>query len=237
MDAALEKAGATRVKDRGETDAGGDFFGGFEDWHAELWIALGRALGKETVEPATAGLDVEIVRSGRETALRLTDLDHGRILENRELVDMSSPLARSKRRIEIALPEGMSYRTSDYLAVLPRNPRQDVERALRRFGLPADAQIVIHKGPGNATALPSEVPVAAAEILATYVELGQPATRARVGQLAQATRCPPDRKALEALSQPEAYEAEVLSRRASLLDLLARLSPNDPAEQAMAPVR
>jgi cytochrome P450/NADPH-cytochrome P450 reductase len=222
VDAALEKAGATRVRDRGETDASGDFFGGFEEWYAGLWTALGKASGKETVEPAASGLDVEIVRSGREKALRLTDLDQGRVLENRELVDMSSPLARSKRHIEIALPTGMSYRTGDYLAVLPRNPLQDVERALRRFGLPADTQIVIHKGPANATALPSGYPVAAADILANYVELGQPATRTQIGQLVQATRCPPDRNALDALSQPEAYGAEVLSKRVSLLDLLER---------------
>jgi cytochrome P450/NADPH-cytochrome P450 reductase len=221
MDAALAKAGATRVKDRGETDAGGDFFGGFEGWYADLWTALGRALGKDTVEPAASELDIEIVRSGRELTLRLTDLDQGRILENRELVDMTSPLARSKRHIEIALPPSMSYRTGDYLTVLPRNPPQDVERALRRFGLAADTQIVIHKGPGNAT-LPSGYPVGAVDILANYVELGQPATRVQLGQLARATRCPPDRKALEALSRPDAYEAEVLSKRISVLDLLER---------------
>jgi sulfite reductase alpha subunit-like flavoprotein len=152
MDAALEKAGATRIKDLGETDAGGDFFGGFEKWYADLWTTFGKTFGKETVEPAASELDVEIVRSGREMALRLTHLDRGRVIENRELVDMTWPSARSKRHIEIALPRGMSYRTGDYLAVLPRNPRQDVERALRRFGLAADTQIVIHRGVGNATA-------------------------------------------------------------------------------------
>lgn len=221
-DVALEKAGAARLRERGETDAGGDFFGGFEDWYAGLWQDLGQALGKEAVEHAGAGLDVEIVRSGRETALRLADLDRGRVLENRELVDMSSPLGRSKRHIEIALPDGMTYRTGDYLAVLPRNPFQDVERALRRFGLAGDTQIVIHKGPGAGSALPDNHPVSAAEVLADYVELGQPATRGQVAQLAGATRCPPDRKALEALAEPTGYEAAVLAKRVSLLDLLER---------------
>jgi cytochrome P450/NADPH-cytochrome P450 reductase len=221
-DEALAKAGATRIRARGETDAGGDFFGGFDEWYAALWTELGQALGKEAVEPVGGGLDVEIVRSGRETALRLTDLDRGRILENRELVDLSSPLGRSKRHIEIVLPEGMTYRTGDYLAVLPRNPRQDVERGLRRFGLGADTQIIIRKGSGTSVALPGDHPVAAAEVLADYVELGQPATRSQVGQLAEATRCPPDQKALEALTQPVAYDTEVLAKRVSLLDLLER---------------
>ncbi|HZD47977.1 MAG TPA: cytochrome P450 [Silvibacterium sp.] len=222
LDAALEKAGAVRVKDRGETDAAGDFFGGFEAWYEGLWTELGQALGKEAVEPGDGGIKVEILRSGRETTLRLTDLDQGRILTNRELVDMSSPLARSKRHIEIALPKGMSYRTGDYLAVLPRNPQQDVERALRRFGLVADTQVQIHQGPGAATALPSGRPISVGELLADYVELGQPATRMQVGRLAQATRCPPDRKALQALEEPETYEAQVLAKRVSVLDLLER---------------
>jgi cytochrome P450/NADPH-cytochrome P450 reductase len=225
VDVALAKAGASRVKERGETDAGGDFFGGFEGWYAGLWSALGHAFGKESVDESAApaiGLDVEIVRSGRETALRLGDLDRGRVIENRELVDIARPGARSKHHIEIALPPGMTYRTGDYLAVLPRNPRQDVERALRRFGLAIDSQIVIHAGGSSAAPLPSGYPVAVADLLADYVELAQPATRAQVAQLAAATRCPPDQKALEALAQPTAYEAEVLGKRTSLLDLLER---------------
>jgi cytochrome P450 / NADPH-cytochrome P450 reductase len=222
IDAALERAGATRVKSRGETDAGGDFFGGFEEWYAGLWADLGEALGKETAEATSVGLDVEVVRSGRERALRLTDLAQGRILENRELVDTSSPLARSKRHIEIALLEGMSYRAGDYLTVLPRNPHQDVERALRRFGFAADTQVIIRNAAGASAPLPTDYPVSLAEVLASYVELGQPATRAQIGRLVQATRCPPERQKLEALAQPDTCREEVLAKRVSLLDLLER---------------
>lgn len=222
IDDALVKAGAVRVKERGETDAGGDFFGGFEDWHAGLWADLGKALGRETAEAPQRGIEVEVVRAGREAALRLTDHGLGRVLENRELVDMTSPHARSKRHLEIALPEGMSYRAGDYLAVLPRNPRPDVDRALRRFGFAADTQVVVRKGDGVPAPLPEGYPVLAAEVLASYVELGQPATRAQVRQLAQAARCPPERQGLEALAEDAAYDAEVLARRVSLLDLLER---------------
>ncbi|MFN4295496.1 MAG: bifunctional cytochrome P450/NADPH--P450 reductase [Brevundimonas sp.] len=221
VDAAMEKAGATRIKPRGETDAAGDFFGGFDAWYGDLWHDLGAALGKQALEPTDAGLDVEIVGSDRLEALRLPDLDQGRILENRELVDMTSPLARSKRHIEIALPPGMRYRTGDYLAVLPRSPQVDIDRVLRRFGLAADTQVVIG-GQRGAVSLPSGYPVALAQVLADYVELGQPATRAQVGLLAAATRCPPDRAALEALGEEEAYARDVLAKRVSLLDLLER---------------
>lgn len=226
VDAAMEQAGATRIKPRGETDAAGDFFGGFDAWYGDLWHDLGAALGKQALEPTEAGLDVEIVGSDRLEALRLPDLDQGRILENRELVDMASPLARSKRHIEIALPPGMRYRTGDYLAVLPRNPQVDVDRVLRRFDLAADTQVVIGGQPG-AVSLPSGYPVALAQVLSDYVELGQPATRVQVGRLAAATRCPPDREALEALGEEEAYARDVLARRVSLLDLLERFPASE----------
>jgi cytochrome P450/NADPH-cytochrome P450 reductase len=64
---------------------------------------------------------------------------------------MTSPLGRSKRHIEIALPDGMSYRAGDYLAVLPHNPIGVVMRALKRFDLASDTQIVIRKPEGSIT--------------------------------------------------------------------------------------
>jgi cytochrome P450/NADPH-cytochrome P450 reductase len=222
-DAALEKAGGARLLPRGETDAGGDFFGGFETWHAALWPALGAAFGKDATAPGgETGLDVEIIRGRREVALRLADLEQGHILENRELVDLSRGLAPSKRHIEIALPPGMTYRTGDYLAVLARNPRADVDRALRHFGLGADTEVLIRKTAGGTTALPTDFPVAAAELLSSYVELEQPATRPQVAMLAEATRCPPEKAALAALADPATYKTQILAKRVSLLSLLER---------------
>jgi cytochrome P450/NADPH-cytochrome P450 reductase len=224
IDEALARAGATRVRARGETDASGDFFGAFEDWLGALWTDLAAALGKaRPVERAHAGLEVEVVRSARSAILRL-DLQQGTVVENRELVDMRSPLGRSKRHLDIALPEGMSYRAGDYLAVLPRNPLANVERALRRFGFAGDTQVVISKPEGSLTSLPTGHPVNAAEVLANYVELAQPATRGQVTALAAATRCAPEKAELEALAQEERYAREVLGRRASVLDLLERFA-------------
>lgn len=133
---------------------------------------------------------------------------------------MSSPLGRSKRHLEIRLPEGMTYRAGDYLAVLPSNPPKNVERALRRFTFATDDQVIIRKDPNSLTALPTDYPVGVSELLSSYVELAQPATRKQVEDLAAATRCPPEKRALEALVQT--YEAEVLAKRVSVLDLLER---------------
>lgn len=224
FDAALEAAGATRIRPRGETDAGGDFFGAFDEWYAGLWPELGRTLGKEVqaAAPTGAQLQVELVTAGRTAILRLGELQYGEVVENRELVDMSSPMGRSKRHIDITLPEGMSYRAGDYLAVLPHNPIGVVMRALKRFNLASDSQIVIRKPESSITSLPVDYPVNASEVLFHYVELGQPATRSQVAALAAATRCPPEQAELKALAEEEAYQRDVLGKRVSVLELLER---------------
>jgi cytochrome P450/NADPH-cytochrome P450 reductase len=225
VDGRLEAAGGTRLLPRGEADASGDFFGAFDAWYATLWPALAGAFGKQAAVVAEGPLlDVELVREGRSAILRQTELLAGRLVENRELVNMTSPLARSKRHLEIALPDGMTYRAGDYLAILPRNPPVNVDRALRRFGFAPDAQVILHKTSHKLTQLPTEYPVPVFELLSSYVELGQPATRAQVDALHDATMCPPEKKALEALAQPEAYSRDVLGKRVSVLDLLERFA-------------
>ena len=234
VDAALVAAGAERLRPRGEADAGGDFFGAFDEWYESLWSDFGHALGRTVAEkPAAPLFDVEILRAGRESALQLGELAQATVVANRELVDLAavglapgpgSP--RSKRHLQIALPAGMSYRSGDYLAVLPRNAPSNVQRALRRFGLADDTQIVIRRQGGAAasttSSLPADYPVSAFEVLSNYVELAQPATRAQIQQLAACTSCPPEKIGLERLAGDGAYTSEILERRVSVLDLAER---------------
>jgi cytochrome P450/NADPH-cytochrome P450 reductase len=221
IDTALAKAGATRVADRGETDSGGDFFGAFDEWYASFLPLLGKALGKQAATaPASVGLQVEFVKAGRESALRLGELQRGAVVENRELVDMTASHARSKRHIEFTLPEGMGYRTGDYLAVLARNPEEAVVRVVRRFGLAPEVLVVLRRD-GGPVSLPTDRPISCDELLSNYVELAQPATRAQVAALAAATPCPPERVELEKMAG-EGYEKLVLEPRCSVIDLLER---------------
>jgi cytochrome P450/NADPH-cytochrome P450 reductase len=224
IDNALEAAGAARFAARGEADAGGDFFGAFDEWYAVFWKGLAAALGTQAREAAAAApLRVEPVTEGRLSILRQTDLLQGEVVANRELVDMSKPGARAKRHIEIRLPSGMTYRAGDYLSVLPHNPLGTVERALRRFGFAPDSRVVLHKGEAGSSPLPLGVPVGVGELLMNYVELAQPATRAQVATLADATRCPPEQQPLQRLAG-DGYEAEVLNKRVSVLELLERFA-------------
>jgi cytochrome P450/NADPH-cytochrome P450 reductase len=165
--------------------------------------------------------EVEFVQGVRDPLLRQNNLRMGTLVDNRELVNMAGPHGRSKRHFEIALPEGMTYRTGDYLAVLPMNPLDTVDRTLLRFGLAYDAQIKIHTSPGVETFFPTNQPVTAGEVLASYVELGLPATRKQIEQLAVSSPCPPEKQALEAvITDDAAYTASVLNKRVSVLDLL-----------------
>jgi cytochrome P450/NADPH-cytochrome P450 reductase len=225
IDERLVAAGATRLKERGEADARGDFFGDFDHWYDTLWSDLAPAFGQTAqTQPTGPTYEVEVVPATRSALLRQSDVQQGTIVENRELVALTSPQAHSKLHLEIALPEDMTYRAGDYLAVLPTNPLQNVERVLRRFGLTPDTQVIIHKASDSQTSLPTEYPISVSELLSNYVELGQPATRKQVAALAKATECPPEKAQLEALSQKEQYEQEVLHKYVSVLDLLERAS-------------
>ncbi|APW58772.1 Bifunctional cytochrome P450/NADPH--P450 reductase 2 [Paludisphaera borealis] len=229
IDELIERAGGTRLVPRGEADGRGDFFGDFDRWYASFWGRLDGRPGPavDRVDPSPA-LELEFVPGVRDSLLRQNHLQLGVVVENRELVDPSTSAGRSKRHVEIALPEGASYRAGDYLAVLPRNPTENVDRALRRFGLPYDAQVVIHPGDGVQTFLPTDAPVMAGEVLASYVELGHPATRLQIERLAAATPCPPEKRQLESWAADEgAYAAEVRDKRVSVLDLMERFASCD----------
>jgi cytochrome P450/NADPH-cytochrome P450 reductase len=116
----------------------------------------------------------------------------------------------------------MRYRTGDYLAILPRNPAAVADRALRRFALAIDAQLVIRSTTTAAASLPTGYPISARTLLLGYFELAQPATRAQLKQLAAVTGERAEREELERLSEPGAYEEAVLAKRWSVLDLIVR---------------
>jgi cytochrome P450/NADPH-cytochrome P450 reductase len=219
IDAQLARAGARRLVERGEANARGDFFGDFEDWYGTFWEPVNAEFGVTGAGRSAEPLfEVEFVGAVRDPILRQNRLELGTVVANRELVDQSAPDARSTRHVEIALPEGQTYRAGDYLAVLPLNPAASVDRALHLFDLAYDATVVVRAGAGGHTLLPTDTPVTAGELLRGYVELAQPAA------------CPPERSALEALAaDQDTYAAEVLARRVSVLDLLERHPSCRPA--------
>ncbi|PRG69631.1 cytochrome [Burkholderia cenocepacia] len=227
VDEAFEKAGATRVHARGELDSGGDFFGEFDRWYAGLWNRLATSFGKEAAVAQNdhPALSVSILGNVREKLLSVDDMTLAIVTDNRELVDIGAPGSRSKKHIELKLPETMTYRVGDYLAVLPRNAKRNVDRVLRRFRLSWDTQVIV-EGASSNPRLPLGQAIGCGELLSSYVELAVPATRSQVSTLAAATRCPPEKIELERLSIGS-FEGEILEKRTTVIDLLERFESVD----------
>lgn len=175
VDAKLEENGATRITDIGLSDTGSaDTFTDFETWEdGVFWPALHKKYGttdSKVQDVQSSSLSVEIT-SPRMSTLR-QDVKEAFVVDTRKLTADGEPL---KKHIEIALPSGQTYRSGDYLAVLPINPKDVVDRVMRRFQLAWDAHITI-SGSAN-TALPTETSLPARSIFGAYVELAQPATK------------------------------------------------------------
>ncbi|CAF1442470.1 unnamed protein product [Didymodactylos carnosus] len=212
IDEMLEKAGGTRIVERGIGDAAGDFFGSFEAWKENLFQVLRQGSGLQSVI-SQEKLSIEIVNSTRNLG-QITDI--GIVKENKLLAE-ASELGPAKRHIEIELPKGQTYRTGDYLAVLPMNPVEVVRRVLKRFNLSTDTHIKILSS--TETFLPTGYPVNASDILSGYVELTQPISRKQVETLATVCKDQKEQTQLASLGG-DAYQTEILDKRLSILDIL-----------------
>ncbi|KAI3323944.1 bifunctional P-450:NADPH-P450 reductase [Xylariaceae sp. AK1471] len=218
VDSKLEENGATRVADIGLSDAGtADTFTDFETWEDNvLWPALQKKYGTESAKAddmQSAGLSVEVTNP-RTSTLR-QDVMEAFVVDTRKLTAEGEP---PKKHIEIALPSGQTYRSGDYLAVLPINPKTVVQRAMRRFQLAWDAHITI--AGAAKTPLPTGTSMPAHSVFSAYVELAQPATKRNILALAETAK---DEEAKAALKKyaTENY-TEILNKRISVLDLLEK---------------
>lgn len=224
IDQKLAAAGAERIRERGEADAQADFFGDWERWYRDLWPELSSAFAVAQADVATGPTySVQPVDLPAEhpIAARL-GMRPATVLVNRELVNLSSPHGRSKRHLELALPDGVTYRTGDYLSVLPVNHPELVARAAKAVGVHPDATVRLTSRRDAATAtLPLERPIAVRDLLGQYVDLTLPVTRGALKKLAAACPCPPERRQLEALIEDNArFTTEILGKRVGVVDLL-----------------
>ncbi|MCC2110113.1 MAG: flavodoxin domain-containing protein, partial [Hyphomicrobiales bacterium] len=224
IDERIAELGGIRIAPRGEGDARDDLDGQYEDWFAALRPKAAEAFGlqasldRETrtqplysVEPAS--------KQDANPAVHSAGAKRARVLENRELLTAPD---RSTRHIEVALPEGATYRAGDHLAVVPRNDAALVAAIAKRLGHSPDDVIRLRGAEGRRAQLPLDEPVSVGKLLADFVEVQQVATRKQIQTMAEHTRCPVTRPKLEALSgeSDEAYRAEVLGKRKSVYDLL-----------------
>ena len=224
IDDRIAELGGLRIAPRGEGDARDDLDGQYEDWFSALRAKAAEAFGLQApIDRETRTLPLYNVEpastQGANPAVNSAGAKQARILENRELLTAPD---RSTRHIQIALPDGTSYRAGDHLAVVPRNDAALVAAIARRLGHSPDDVIRLRGAEGRRALLPLDEPVSVGKLLSDYVELQQVATRKQIQTMAEHTRCPMTRPKLEALSgeSDEAYRAEVLAKRKSVYDLL-----------------
>ncbi|KAK7421191.1 hypothetical protein QQX98_002321 [Neonectria punicea] len=219
VDTTLEELGATKLVDIGLTDAStSEVFADFEAWEDKsLWPAL-TARYNPTIPTNGAEKGVDVVVSNLRTLTLRQDVTEARVVETRSLTT-GDDKRTAKKHIEIQLPEDMSYTAGDYLAVLPINPQETVHRAMRRFKLPWDAHLEINTS--GSMALPTNTSIPANDILSSYVELSQPATKRNLLTIAEAATDDATKAAIRDLAN-DAYTDEISSKRVSVLDVLER---------------
>lgn len=139
----------------------------------------------------------------------------------RETLVLKSTTAASsdrstKKHIELQLPASMTYRAGDYLAVLPENPRENIERVFHRFSLPLDGSLYIKS---KDTFLPHGTPLLIRDVLGSYVELSQPATRRNVKTLLHHTTDSATKMSLTSIGG-DYFVSSITATKTSVLDLL-----------------
>lgn len=174
VDTKLKERGGNRLVPLFCTDAADrDMFSDFERWEDELlWPALKQKYGVSADEkPNSSGITVEM-QSPRKDILR-QNLEEATVVGERTLT--ATDALTTKKHIDIQLPQGTKYKVGDYLDVLPHNHAETVGRVLRRFGLSNDTALKITAD--RPTSLPTGREVWIKEVLASYVEINQPATQ------------------------------------------------------------
>ena len=227
MDDALAATGATRLLARGAADGNGDFEGAVDDWLSDFWQTLGEA-NSATSDQVTVSLSRVDSRATRTSVLP-AEAQTFSVSGNRELVQDATALTdfsghrttSSTREITLALPEGVTYRTGDHLAIYPTNHAELINRATDALGVAATELVTIdEQAPPH---LPSGATLSVRQLLAQFLELQEPASRRDLRVLASHSPCPHTREALSQLAgDHQRYHSDVLEKRLSVLDLLAR---------------
>ena len=211
-DASLGKAGARRLTDRAADASNNTIFDDFEKW--QNWPSVKACFrgGEDPAPDCVAALDLAIPASRGF---------QGSSHDVRETLVLNSTTAASsdrstKKHFELQLPAGMTYRAGDYLAVLPVNPRENIERIVHRFNLPWDGSLYVKS---EDTSLPHSNSLLIAEVLGSYLELSQPATRRNIKTLLHHTNDSATRMCLTSIGG-QYFSSFVTAKRTSVLDLL-----------------
>ncbi|KDN34995.1 riboflavin synthase domain-like protein, partial [Tilletiaria anomala UBC 951] len=216
IDDQLAKLGAERLMPLSKADAAGDVLGDFESFKENVWKHLAAPSPSSSVSGPSASPGTALGVSVAAPDDKLGHIDKvGTVLDSVQLVP-AREAREGKRHVKIRLPEGQTYRSGDYLAVLPKNPPQVIERVLRHFGVDPASQIVLSKS--NRAFLPKDTPIRADNLFGSLLELAQPVSKRTLTELIELCEAEADQAKIRAMVG--GYQQQVLAKRVSLLDVL-----------------
>ncbi|WP_089103400.1 cytochrome P450 [Streptomyces hyaluromycini] len=140
----------------------------------------------------------------------------------------------TKRFLRVALPDGVTYRTADHLAVLPANDPALVTRVITALGIDPDTVLDIRATRPRRDGLAVDRPLTARQLLTRHVELQERPSTQQLSLLADANPCPPEKAALASLRDDPRTLVEIIEDHPALrgaldwprlLDLLTPLQP------------
>ncbi len=213
-DGLLQKMGAKPFTKFGTVDVQGDIMGPWEEWADQMWADLRKSSGT-TTEVQGGQLQAEITAPKFATHLGGPSISYGVVKVNKELG--GGEVGLTKKHMEIELPVGTSYRSGDYMVILPLNNWETVKRIVKRFGLNPDDNVSI-SGTSKEYII-TEAPTSIFDLLMSRVELNTPISQKQLQALAEST---PENKRdkLAELAGDEVYKKEVIAKRYSLIDVL-----------------
>lgn len=194
-------------------------FDDFEKWEDErFWPSVLKAFGGEerTDTDSVPALDLAISTSHDMTTHPSANELQETVVVKSGTIARNEDYGEVKKHIELKLPEGMHYRAGDYLAILPKNPLQNIKRVICHFKLPSDATIYIKS---KDTFLPHGTPLRVRDVLGSYVELSQVATHRNIKTLLRHTSDCATKQNLTSMSD-EYFSSSIMSTKTSVLDLL-----------------
>ncbi len=254
IDAAFHNAGAVPLLSRGETDANGDFEGGFERWCKGFWLDTLKAFDL-TINPddyLNAGrrqFSISVVEESEARPLYADyDAKPFRVLVNRELqrVGGDDGSERATRHIELQVPIGFQYSIGDHIGVFAQNRDSLVVAVAKRLGYGPDTLVTLRVESELNSFLPLGQALPLRRLLGDYCELQEVASRKTVSMLAGCCMVESEKQTLlawsaETVAGQEAFAQEVLGKRRSTFDLLLHFKscelPLDLFFELVGPIR
>ncbi|KAF9646931.1 cytochrome P450 oxidoreductase [Thelephora ganbajun] len=247
VDRELEKAGATRIGERGEGDDDKSMEEDYLEWKDGMWDTFAKALGVEEGQGSdTADFVVSELESHPEEKVYLGELSARALTRSKGIHDVKNPFPapitvarelfdvdadRNCVHMELNIEgSGINYQHGDHVGVWPSNPDIDVDRLLCTLGLydKKDTVISVESLDPALAKVPFPVPTTYLTVLRHYIDIMAVASRQFLGAIIKYAPTPAAEGWIKTLAtDKEEYAKVVTNGCLRLADVLQLVSGTD----------